>query len=52
MAFLSNLLIAQPTGLWPSIINIFGNVGNYAWAIILLTIAKAQSKKRKRKSKN
>ena len=39
MAFLSNLLIAQPTGLWPSIINIFGNVGNYAWAIILLTIA-------------
>ena len=38
MAFLSSLLITAPTGVWPSIINAFEAVGNYAWAIILLTI--------------
>ena len=38
MAFLSSLLITAPTGVWPTIINAFEAVGNYAWAIILLTI--------------
>lgn len=38
MAFLSSLLITAPSGVWPTIINAFEAVGNYAWAIILLTI--------------
>ncbi len=38
MAFIGSLLITAPTGMWPSIINAFNSVGNYAWGIILLTI--------------
>ncbi len=38
MAFIGSLLISAPTGMWPSIINAFNSVGNYAWGIILLTI--------------
>ena len=38
MAFIGSLLISAPTGMWPSIINVFNSVGNYAWGIILLTI--------------
>ncbi len=38
MAFLSSLLITAPSGVWPTIINAFNSVGNYAWGIILLTV--------------
>lgn len=39
MAFLSNLLSAQPSGAWVGIIQAFeGALGNYVLAIILLTI--------------
>lgn len=38
MAFITSLLLTQPTGFWPTIIFTFSKVGNYAWGIVLLTI--------------
>lgn len=40
MGVVTNLLSTAPTGFWPNIINFFSNlVGNYAFGIILLTLA-------------